>query len=219
MRIAHLCLSCFYIDGYNYQENVLPREHKVDGHEVLIVASTETYGPDRKLCYIDPGQYVNEDGIPVVRLPYRGGLVPRLARKLRMHPGVDRILEDFQPDVILFHGLCGWELLVTAAYAKRHPGVRLYADSHEDAHNSARTFLSRHLLHRAYYRAILRRALPQVDKVFCISRETEEFVKGSLRTTSRCFPYRVLSSGRPRLSRLRVQRAAAACSHQSGSIG
>ena len=42
MRILHLCLSCFYIDGYNYQENILPRINHEDGHDVRILASTET---------------------------------------------------------------------------------------------------------------------------------------------------------------------------------
>ena len=41
MKIIHLCLSCFYIDNYRYQENELVREHVTDGHEVLVVASTD----------------------------------------------------------------------------------------------------------------------------------------------------------------------------------
>ena len=177
MKIAHLCLSCFYIDGYNYQENVLPRQNKRDGHDVVIVASTETYGRDRKLSYTAPGRYVNEDGIPVLRLPYRRFLPHAAAKKLRMHPGVYGWLEDNRPDVILFHGLCGWELLTAAAYAEGHPNVAFYADSHEDAHNSGRSFISRNVLHRGYYRFVLHRALPHIRKVLCVSGETLDFVK------------------------------------------
>jgi hypothetical protein len=176
MRIAHLCLSNFYIDGYNYQENALPRQNRCDGHEVMIVASTETYSPDRRLSYTVPGRYLNEDGIPVVRLPYRRLFPHAVAKKLRMHPGVDELLEHFRPDVMLFHSLCGWELLTAAAYVERHPKVVLYADSHEDAYNSGRTFLSRNVLHRGYYRFVLRRALPRIRKVLCVSLETMGFV-------------------------------------------
>jgi hypothetical protein len=71
MKILHICLSCFYIDNFSYQENVLPRQNKLDGHEVQILASTETYGKDKKLQYLEPGEYINEDSIKVIRLPYR----------------------------------------------------------------------------------------------------------------------------------------------------
>lgn len=39
MKILHLCLACFYIDGYTYQENILPRINREDGHDVRILAS------------------------------------------------------------------------------------------------------------------------------------------------------------------------------------
>jgi glycosyltransferase involved in cell wall biosynthesis len=184
MRIAHLCLSCFYIDGFNYQENSLPRQNRLDGHDVLIIASTETFGKDRKLCYALASRYTNEDGIPVIRLAYRRIVPFAVARKLRMHPGVYQLLEEFCPDVIIFHGLCGWELLSAAAYAKRYPEVVLYADSHEDANNSGRTFISRNILHRGYYRFIIHRALPQVRKILCVSLETLEFVASVYRVPS-----------------------------------
>ena len=43
MRILHLCLSAFYIDEAGYQENHLVQQHVKDGHEVLVIASTETF--------------------------------------------------------------------------------------------------------------------------------------------------------------------------------
>ena len=42
MKIAHICLSCFYIDGFSYQENELVRQNVSDGHDVLVITSTET---------------------------------------------------------------------------------------------------------------------------------------------------------------------------------
>ncbi|MHC8345297.1 glycosyltransferase family 4 protein [Pseudomonas sp. RT6P73] len=176
MRIAHLCLSCFYIDNYRYQENELVREHVGAGHEVLVVASTETYVDNLSLGYTSPGEYVGSDGAKVIRLPYAGALPFFLKKKLRMHSGVDAILKEFLPDVIVFHGLCGWELLSAVRYKRANPSVRLYVDSHEDFNNSATGFLSS-ILHRFYYRPIIRRSLPWMDKVLCISLETMEFCK------------------------------------------
>lgn len=176
MKVLHFCLSCFYIDDYRYQENELVREHVAGGHDVLVVASTETYLNNMSLGYTDCGDYLGSDGARVIRLPYSKVGPFWLRKKVRSHPGVYEILESFKPDVIMFHGLCGWELLTAARYKRQHPQVRLYVDSHEDANNSAVGALSS-LLHRFFYRPIIRRALPWIDKVLCISLETMDFAK------------------------------------------
>ena len=70
MKILHLCLACFYIDNYTYQENILPRINHEDGHDVRILASTETYVDNAHLGYVEPAEYVTEYGVPIKRLPY-----------------------------------------------------------------------------------------------------------------------------------------------------
>ena len=177
MKIIHFCLSCFYIDGYSYQENELVRQNVIDGHDVLVVASTETYDVNRELSYVAPSEYVGTDGARVIRLPYRGFLPQGIMRKLRLHPRVFDILERERPDVILFHGLCGGELLSVKRYKARYPGVKVYADSHEDFNNSARSFPSKYLLHGIYYRSVLRMTLDCIERVLCISMETISFVR------------------------------------------
>lgn len=177
MKVAHLCLSCFYVDGFSYQENELVRQHVVDGHDVVVIASTESFGPDGALTHVQPGSYMGTDGARVIRLPYRRWIPKNLAPKLRSHPNVYRLLSTEHPDAILFHGLCGWELLTVSRYKRAHPEVRLFADSHEDFNNSARSFLSKYLLHLTYYRTILHAALRSIDKVLCVSDETISFVR------------------------------------------
>ncbi len=175
MKIAHLCLSCFYNDGRSYQENELVRQHVADGHDVLAIASTECVEPTGELTYRDPGDYTGTDGARVIRLPYR--LWPaQLARKLRVHSGVHDLLNSFRPDAILFHGCCGWEVATAARYARENPNVLFYIDSHEDWHNSARTWVSREILHKLYYRYCLARAWPRALKILCVSLETMDFV-------------------------------------------
>ena len=70
MKILHCCLAAFYIDNYGYQENILPKIHTLQGNEVKIIASTETYQKNNVLGYVRPSNYINENQIPVVRLPY-----------------------------------------------------------------------------------------------------------------------------------------------------
>lgn len=174
MRVAHLCLSCFYIDGYAYQENVLISEHLAQGHDVKVIASTEIYGPDKIITYTNPGRYIGQEGVEVIRLPY--GIKPHaLGRKLRWYPQLFQLLQEFKPDLIFFHGLSGAGLLDAAKYAKHTSGCRLVVDCHEDFNNSAKTFISRHLLHQIYYRTIFQLALPNIEKVFAVTTESFAF--------------------------------------------
>lgn len=177
MKIIHCCLSCFYIDGYNYQENMLVREHARAGHEVLVLASTESFDAQGKLVYCSPGRYRGNDGADVVRLPYRGLLPHALMKKIRAYPDVYRYIHEFSPDVILFHGACAWDLLTVVRYKKKHPSVKLYVDSHEDFNNSARGVFSRNLLHGLFYRPIFRRSIPFFEKALCVSIETMDFIR------------------------------------------
>jgi len=173
MRIAHLCLSNWYIDGLAYQENELIRQHVSDGHEVLVLASTEVQKQGR-LEYTSPGSFTGPEGAKVIRLPYRS-LPRKLAAKARSYPGVYEHLSAFRPDAILFHGTCAWEVMTAARYARENPDVLFYIDSHEDHYNSARNFISREILHRRFYRYCLQRALPAARKVLCVSTETMDF--------------------------------------------
>jgi len=164
-----------------YQENDLVREHVHAGHDVVVIASTETMDPQTGLTYVKPSSYVGLDGAPVTRLPYRRWLPHKIMRKLRMHPGVYERLREFRPETILFHGACGWELRAVARYVRDNPDVLLYIDSHEDKYNSARNFVSRELLHKRFYGPILRSALPATRRVLALSTETLDFVAEAYR--------------------------------------
>ena len=175
MKIVHFCLSCFYIDGYTYQENMLVREHVKAGHDVIVIASTETFNENGEISHLEPSEYFGHDGAKVIRLPYRSFLPAKVMKKLRMHPNIYKILGDFEPDVIMFHGMCGFELLTVAHYAKNRPEVILYADSHEDFNNSARNFISRNIVYRCFYNPLINLSKKYINKVFYITYETKIF--------------------------------------------
>lgn len=176
MRILHCCLSCFYIDNYNYQENVLPRINREQGHEVNIIASTETFIDNKNLGYVEPLNYINEDGISVKRVAYKKIFPKFIMRKIRSYKNVYKLIEEYKPDVILFHGAAAYEIINVAKYVKKNPNVKLYVDSHEDRNNSGTNWLSLNILHRLFYRWCNKIALKSVDKVFYLSEETKEFL-------------------------------------------
>lgn len=177
MKILHCCLSCFYIDGYNYQENVLPSINKADGNEVKIIASTETFVKSSQIGYTNPGKYFNKDGIEVERIPYKRYLPHFIMKKVRHYKNLYKLIEEFSPNVILFHGVPAYDLLTVAKYKKCHPDIKLYIDSHEDFNNSALNYISREILHRRFYAKIVKRSLPYIDKVLCISIECFDFLE------------------------------------------
>lgn len=175
MRIVHCCLSCFYIDEYTYQENMLVRQHVDMGLDVLVIASTEIYNSNHKLDYTKPTQYIGSDGAKVVRLPYKGFFPFAIKKKIRMYPGVYKLLDEFSPDVIMFHGPCSWELLTIAKYIQNNRSVKLYVDSHEDQYNSARNWFARLFLYSMFYVPIIIFSKKYVEKFFYISYENKLF--------------------------------------------
>lgn len=163
MRIMHACLAAFYIDGFGYQENILPRIHATSGHDVVIVASTENYVGNTNRTYVAAGSYANSDGIMVHRLPYAGWVPGFAQNKLRAYEGLSQLLDEFRPDLIFVHDVQFWDFLKLAAYARRN-GTAIVADCHTDYVNSARGFVSRRLLHGMLYRWIVSRVDDSVLK-------------------------------------------------------
>lgn len=175
MKILHLCLSCFYIDGYNYQENVLPRINREDGHDVRILASTETYVDNVHLGYLEPRECVTEYGVPIKRLPYVKVGNAFITHKVRKYPHVYEEIASFGPDVMMIHGLAFWSVLDVIRYKQDHPEVKLYADTHADHYTSGTNWLSLHVLNRIFYRYLVQKALPYLETYLCISDECRRF--------------------------------------------
>lgn len=189
MRILHCCLACFYIDNYNYQENILPRINKEDGHDVLIVASTQTFIDNKTLGYTEPKEYMTEFGVPIIRVPYHNIINQFVSSKIRSFIGVYDIINRFKPDVILYHGVGGWELLTVAKYVKNNPNVKLYLDSHEDFHNSGTKLISRVIQYKLFNRSIVKKVLPFTNKILFVAYESRNFLKKMYRIPDNIMEY------------------------------
>jgi len=168
-------LSCFYIDNYNYQENILPRINKKMGHEVKIIASTETF-INGKLSYLKKSNYYNEDNIEVVRLIYKKMLPHFLMRKIRAYNGLYKEIDKFKPDIILSHGLAFKDIKTVVKYKKKNTTVKLYLDSHEESQNSALNCFSDNILHKYLYRKYLKNTFDYIEKIFYLSPDCKRFI-------------------------------------------
>lgn len=151
MKITHLCLACFFPDGYSYQENLLPKFHKKLGYDVEVIASLLTFGPNGEKAYMPEAKsYMNENGIHVIRLNYASA--GRIAKKLQLFDGLRDALEKSNPDILFIHGCQFLDMKVVVSYLKTHSNVQVYVDNHADYTNSATNWLSKYVLHRVIWR-------------------------------------------------------------------
>ncbi|MDR5865944.1 glycosyltransferase family 4 protein [Halomonas koreensis] len=175
MKILHLCLASFYIDGFSYQENLLPRFHKALGHQVEILASLDSFDSSGyKIVEKKRPPYFNEDGIKVTRLEYKR---EKVDKKLKRFEGVYEQLVSAKPDLIFMHGCQFLDIFEVARYLKKKSDVELYVDNHADFSNSARSFLSRNVLHRLIWRLCARSILPYANKFFGVLPARVDFLK------------------------------------------
>lgn len=166
MKIIHCCLAAVYTEGFGYQENIIPRMHKAQGHDVMILASIEVIEPGVGYVYTTPAIYQNEDEIPVVRIPYKGFMPTKLASKVRWYNGVEKVLLEFEPDIIFMHDAQTAAVFPIIKYLKNHSSCRLYVDSHTDFINSAKGWLSKSLLHGVLYKWYVRNTIPYARKYY-----------------------------------------------------
>lgn len=177
MRILHCCLANFYIDNYSYQENILPKMHKQQGHEVAILASTETYINNFRLGYVESSSYYTEDGIPITRLSYDKRIPHTIVKKLRIYKGLIKSVKAFKPDIIFLHGCQFISIRKIVSYAKKNPNVKIYVDNHTDFINSAKNWLSKNILHGIIYKYCAQIIEPYTNKFYGVLPVRVDFLK------------------------------------------
>lgn len=176
MKIVHLCLSCFYIDNYSYQENILPKYHVMLGHEVTVIASLVSFNKEGKYCYLDcPSVKQDLNGYKVIRLDYKNPI--RINRILRKYKKLYETLVEEKPDIIFTHGIALGDSNQIVKYLKQHKNVVLYGDNHGDYINSATTFISKYILHRIIWRYYINKLKPYLTKCFGVTPMRCRFLK------------------------------------------
>lgn len=175
MKIVHLCLANFYIEGFGYQENLLPKFHKQMGYEVEVITSLFTFDENGKGCFLKKGgTYINEHGIKITRLEYKN---KRLSKILRQYVGTYEAICESNPDIIFIHGCQFLDIKYVIKYVKRYPHVKVYVDNHADFSNSARNYLSNYILHRIIWRYCAHLIEPYTSKFYGVLPARVDFLK------------------------------------------
>lgn len=176
MKIVHLCLCGPYNDNWGYQENIIPKYNKKDGHDVTVltsifVDSTEFVGYEK----VEPGQYYLDDGVKVIRIPFKRSSLNKIVEKLRIYEDFYLLLENEKPDLIFMHGIQFIDMGVVVNYIKNNPNCKLVADNHASYENSGNNILSREVLHKVIYRRTIQKSLNYIKKIYSITPGCQKF--------------------------------------------
>lgn len=177
MKILHICLAAFYIDNHSYQENMLPKYHKKLGHDVLILASLQSFDKNGNPSFIDKeAEYINEYGIPVKRIKYKK-LPKFLVKKLKIYEDINPWLEMKRPEIIFIHGCQFSNMNDIKRYVNKYPETKIFVDNHCDFSNSATNFISKNILHKIWWRRSAKSIEPYTEKFYGVLPARVEFLK------------------------------------------
>ena len=177
MKITHICLVGGYTEGLNYQENNLIKYQAEDGHEVSLITTDHCYTEGVWGLCTTEADYINPDGVHIIRLPFAFPLPYNVNRQIGIFKGFVDTLEKIRPDTIFVHNLQFQDNRKVAAYKRKHPEVVVYADNHSDFSNSARNWFSRNTLYRFWWKPCAKAVEPYVKKFFGVMPARVDFLQ------------------------------------------
>ncbi len=175
MRVLHIGLISCFTEGMLYQDNILSDMNCTEGHEVTYIANTEKY-INGALTKVDEEDIVLSNGLRLIRINYDYIISDYITKKIQKSKRLELMLDEIQPDAILYHGCCGYELMDVANYKIRNPQTLFYVDTHQDFNNSSRSFISK-IINKCVHGYFVKKALPQVNKFLSISLESTEYLE------------------------------------------
>ena len=135
MKVVHVQSGGFY-DGWTYQENLLTKWQHKNGHDVTVITTRWSVNTEGKVILVnkDKYDYVNNDGVRIIRLPLTG-----TDRDSFSYDDLYRTIDSCEPEVLFIHGVTHNTAAITH-YLSLHRNVTAYADSHSDFSNSGRKY-------------------------------------------------------------------------------
>ena len=131
---------------------------------MTLIASKWIWGTDGKLCFDDRSEYINDDGVKMIRLPMKGK--ENFQNKLKKYVNVYDTIAKEKPDILFVHGLSYVDIGTVARYLKKHPQVVAYADNHADLTNSGTNWLSLHILQKGIWKYYAHKINPYIKKFY-----------------------------------------------------
>lgn len=176
MKIVHIALSGTFTEHFNYHENELPLAQRRGGNNDVLIIARNQRREKNKIIHCQPGAYVIEDGIRLIRVKVKQSRINVFVRPNSRE--ILNILEREKPDMIWVHGIMNSSLSIACRYKKRYPDCVLFADNHVDLNNFRMTPLKKAGL--TFFRIRNRRLSPQVDLFYGVTPGRVSFMKDYL---------------------------------------
>ncbi len=173
MKICHLCLNGPYNEGWNYQENILPKYHVKDGNQVYQIVTPYMWEGTELILSKDK-RYINDSGVEIIRCEAKKGLIG--GTRLNRYPEIEKLLEEITPDILFIHDVQCLDIMVVTKYLKQHPECVVYADNHSDFSNSARNWFSKNILHKVLWKRMAQLINPYVKKFYGVLPARVDFL-------------------------------------------
>lgn len=173
MKICHLCLNGPYNEGWNYQENVLPKYHVKQGYKVYQIVTPYMW-EGNKLVMSHDERYINDAGVEIIRCKAKKGIIGGI--RLNRYPEVMGLLNEIQPDILFIHDVQCLDIKVVVQFLKKHNECIVYVDNHSDFSNSARNWLSKNLLHKILWRSMAKSIEPYVKLFYGVLPARVDFL-------------------------------------------
>lgn len=174
MKILHIGLISHFTDKMLYQDNILPDLNVKAGHEVTFITDVNEY-KNGALVQTGECDMVLDNGVRLIRISYDRIINDFITNKIQKCKRLVMLLNDIQPDTILYHGVCGYELMDVANYVKIH-NIPFYIDSHENFKNTAMTAVSR-FAYKYIHGHFVRKAIPYAKKILYIGYPEKEYLQ------------------------------------------
>lgn len=175
MKIVHICISNPYIDGWGYQENLLPQYLQKKGVQNFVIASANNfpfYLSSREIRDIKTKGNDYFDGeIHIKRIKTKS-----FSTSFIVPFGLKEALEKICPDVVFHHNFNCTSFPIAAHYAKKK-GIPLVLDNHADVINMSHN----KLWVLVYYRLLIRLSCllfqKEITKAYGVTHARCDFIK------------------------------------------
>lgn len=174
MNITHICLNGTVTDHFSYQENLLTKYQKLNGDKITIIASEWVRDSNGQLMKDTRSDYINENDIRVIRLKLKG--IDRWKKKIRRYKNLIDTIDYTQPHILFIHGCQNIEIKKIVEYLKDNLQVVVFVDNHVDFSNSARTWLSKNILHKIIWKKYANLIEPYTKKFYGVLPARVDFL-------------------------------------------
>ncbi|MCH5278296.1 MAG: glycosyltransferase [Christensenellaceae bacterium] len=121
---------------------------------------------------IQEEKYTNQDGVRIIRLKEKKNIPER---KLKWFPDLYPVIAESKPDILFIHGCQFLNIHTIISYLKKN-NTTAYLDNHADYNNSAKSFLSKKILHGVLWKFGVKRISPYIRKFYGVTPSRVDFL-------------------------------------------